>query len=145
VGRKQTGSWQHLYLCTFILIITYCYGCASLQPVNKCKEANQQLLRTQQLLARGNFKGALAENRKIVSSPDSSVPKDEALFSMGIIYAHHKNPNKDYKQSIKVFKKLIHDYPQSPFAEQAKVWSEVLQIIEKLKTVDTEIEQKIRE
>lgn len=145
MGRKQTRNRQYFYFCIIILIIMGCCGCAGLPPENRCREANQQLLRTQQLLAQGNFKSALAENWKIVSSRESNVPKDEALFCIGFIYAHYKNPKRDYKQSIKVFKKLIHDYPNSPFAEQAKVWSEALQIIEKLKNVDTEVEQKTKE
>ena len=49
---------------------------------------------------------------------------------IGLVYAHYKNPKRDYKKSIKVFKKLIHDYPNSPFVEQAKVWSDALQTIQ---------------
>ncbi len=191
MGRKSTRGWQYFFLCIVSLIIIYCCGCTSVQPVNKstgdanksivvvnkCKETYQQLLRTEQLIAQDNFKAALAENRKILSSSDNSLPKDEALFSMGLICAHDKI--KSYKKSIRVFKKLVHDYPNSPFVEQAKIWADALQtiedsqkkidelqktigdsqkqiedsqkkideleiIIENLETVDTEIDQKIK-
>jgi outer membrane protein assembly factor BamD (BamD/ComL family) len=80
-----------------------------------------------------------------LASADKNLPKDEALYNIGLIYAHYKNPKRDYKQSIKTFNKLIHDYPRSSFAEQARVWSELLQAIENLKNVDTEIEEKIKD
>ena len=76
----------------------------------------------------------------------------EALFNMGLIYAHSGNPKKDFEKSIEFFKKLIKDYPESPLIEQSKIWVEVLQkneelnqVIQKLKQVDIEIEEKKRE
>jgi outer membrane protein assembly factor BamD (BamD/ComL family) len=142
MGRKSTRDWQYFFLCIVSLIIIYCCGCTSAPPlnkstedanksnvaVNKCSKVYQQVLRTEQLLAQNNFKAAIAENRQILLSVDSNLPKDEALFSIGLIYAHDKI--KSYKKSIGAFKKLMHDYPNSPFVEQAKVWTEVLQTIQ---------------
>jgi hypothetical protein len=142
MGRKSTRDWQYFFLCIVSLIIIYSGGCTSAPPlnkstgdanksngaVNKCSEAYQQVLRTEQLLAQNNFKAAIAENRQILLSVDSNLPKDEALFSIGLIYAHDKI--KSYKKSIGAFKKLMHDYPNSPFVEQAKVWTDALQTIQ---------------
>jgi len=138
MGRKSTRGWQYFFLCIVSLIIICCGGCTSVPPVNKspvdankssvavnkCSEAYQQVLRTEQLLAQNNLKAALAENRQILSSSDSTLPKDGALFSVGIIYAHDKI--KSYKKSIRAFKKLMHDYPDSPYVEQEKVWTDAL-------------------
>jgi tetratricopeptide (TPR) repeat protein len=158
VGKKQNRNWQHLCFCIIFLIGVYCCGCANKhiiqknrpenkqqQPLQRCREDNEHLQRSEELLAEGNYTGALAENRKILASADKNLPKDEALYNIGLIYAHYKNPQRDYKQSIKTFNKLIHDYPRSSFAEQARVWSELLQAIENLKNVDTEIEEKIKD
>jgi len=160
VGNQQNRNWQYVCFCITFLIGVYFYGCANQQkiqkdiprkelpqqqPIQKCREDNEHLQRSEELLAEGNYIGALAENRKILASADKNLPKDEALYNIGLIYAHYKNPQRDYKQSIKTFNKLIHDYPRSSFAEQARVWSELLQAIENLKNVDTEIEEKIKD
>ncbi len=114
-------------------------------------EGREHLLRSQKLLAQGNYEGAVAENKKILSLPDSRSPKDEALFNLGVIYAHFGNPQQDLQKSIEFFKTLLKNSPKSPLAEQAKVWVEVLQenaglnhLLQKLKQVDIEIEDMKR-
>jgi outer membrane protein assembly factor BamD (BamD/ComL family) len=102
-------------------------------------------LHNQRLLAKGDYEGALEENQKILSKHPNRYPGDEALFSMGLIYAHYGNPKKDYKKSISFFQKIVEGYPKSPLTEQAKIWIEVLQVIEKSKQVDIEIEEMKKE
>jgi len=103
------------------------------------------LLRSQKFLAKGNYEGALEENQKVLSKYPNRSPGDEALFNMGLIYAHYGNPKKDYQKAILFFTKLIEGYPRSPLVEQAKIWIGVLQVIEKSKQVDIEIEQMKKE
>ncbi len=114
-------------------------------------EGRELLLRSQKLLAQGNYEGAVAENKKILSSSDSRTPRDEALFNLGLIYAHFGNPQQDLQKSIEFFKTLIKNNPKSPLAEQAKIWVEILQenaglnhLLQKLKQVDIEIEDMKR-
>jgi outer membrane protein assembly factor BamD (BamD/ComL family) len=106
---------------------------------------NKQFLRSQELLAKGDYKGALEENQKILSRYPNSPPGDEALFHIGLIYAHSGNPQKDYQKSILFFNKLVEGFPRSPLAEQAKIWIGVLQVIEKTKQIDIEIEEMKKE
>jgi outer membrane protein assembly factor BamD (BamD/ComL family) len=136
------------------------------QTLKICKEDNELLQRSEELLEQANYSGALAANQKILSSPDDALPKDSALYNMGVIYAHYKNPDRNYRKAIRAFKKLINKYPASPLIEQTKVWVETLQkienlestneslelniecleeTIENLKQVDADIEQKIKE
>jgi len=179
VGRKHSRHWQYLYLCIIFLIGIYFCGCARHQVIpkavyvppqpqiiEKCKEDNELLQRSEELLEQGNYSSALAANQKILSSPDDELPKDMALYNIGVIYAHYKNPDRNYKKAVRAFKKLINKYPASPLLEQTKVWVETLQkienlestneilelniecleeTIENLKQVDTDIEQKIKE
>ena len=114
-------------------------------------EAREHLLRSQKFLAQGNYEGAVSENKKILSSSDPRFPKDEALFNLGLIYAHFGNPQQDLEKSIDFFKTLIKNNPKSPLVEQAKVWLEILQeneelnhLLRKLKQVDIEIEEMKR-
>jgi len=107
--------------------------------------ARKHLLSSQQLLAKGDYQGALRENQKVLSANNKNSSGDRALFNAGLIYAHYENPEKDYKKAINSFKKLIEDYPKSTLVEQAKLWVGTLEIIEQEKQVDIEIEKKKKE
>jgi tetratricopeptide (TPR) repeat protein len=114
-------------------------------------EAREHILRSQKLLAQGNYEGAIGENKKILSLSDSRSPKDEALYNLGLIYAHFGNPHQDIDKSIEFFKTMIKNNPKSPLTEQAKIWVEILQeynglnhLVQKLKQVDIEIEEMKR-
>jgi tetratricopeptide (TPR) repeat protein len=114
-------------------------------------EDREHMIRSQKLLAQGNYEGAISENKKILSLSDPRSPKDDALFNLGLIYAHFGNPQQDLEKSIEFFKTLVKNYPKSPLAEQAKIWVEILQenaglnhLLKKLKQVDIEIEEMKR-
>jgi outer membrane protein assembly factor BamD (BamD/ComL family) len=118
---------------------------------DESEEGRQQLIRSQKLLAQGNYEGAVAEGQRILASADPKSSRDEALFSLGLIYAHSGNPQRDLQKSLEYFKRLIQNYPKSPFVEQAKVWIGILEeneelnyLIQKLKQVDIDIEEMKR-
>ena len=163
MGRKRTGKRKFICFCFAGLILLSPLGCALVEKVKigapEREEAYLTLARARELLSQRDYEGALSENQKIVSLTTGAPPEDEALLNMGIIYAHPENPKKDYGQSIKFFRKLMKDFPQSPRAEEAKVFAgmladnekssrsieELKHVIEKSKQVDLEIEQKKRE
>ncbi|MBI4683152.1 MAG: tetratricopeptide repeat protein [Nitrospirae bacterium] len=113
--------------------------------VDEYAATNINLLRGQKLLSDGDYSGALRENLVVLDLPGKSPFKDEALFNSALIYAHHDNPQKDYHKSMNYFSQLIKDYPGSPLLQQAKIWFTVLNILEKTKQMDIEIEKKNRE
>ncbi len=104
-----------------------------------------QALKSQRLIAEGSFKDSIASNKKLLSLSTDSVLKEEALFSIGLIYAHYNNSERDYPKSIHYFTRLINEYPESALVEEAKIWVDVLTVIEKAKQVDIEIEKKKKE
>jgi len=113
---------------------------------------SENLLKAKKLLELGDYEGSLVENQKVLSLPGQNTPGDQALFNIGLIYAHPGNTKKDYEKSVLFFKTLLKDYPQSSFSEEAKIWIEVLQenrkliqMIEKSKEVDIAVEEKKRE
>ena len=100
----------------------------------------------------GNFEAALEENQKVLSASGKNNPKDRALFQIGLIYASSRNPKRDLDKSLSFFLRLVKEYPQSPFTDEAKTWIDLLQenhklnrMIEKSKEVDIAIEEKKRE
>ncbi len=148
-------------------------GCATLQEMEKGRDAREHLTRGSDLLAHGDFEGSLKENQEVLSLSDKDSRGDEALFNMGLIYAHYEYPKRDYKKSLDLFRRLVKAYPQSPLVVQAKLWIGILQenerlnneleslnsenkrlsseieklnkAIEKTKQVDIEIEEKKKE
>jgi TolA-binding protein len=99
----------------------------------------------QSLVRQGDFDGALKESQLTLSHSPKDPPGDEALFYMGLIYAHHGNPKKDYQKARGLFMRVIKEFPQSPRAEESNVWIGVLESIEKAKQVDIQIEEKKKE
>ncbi len=115
------------------------------------EEGRQHLIRSQKLLAQGNYGGAMDEGQKVLASSDPRSSKDEALFALGLISANFGNPQRNIQKSLEYFKMLIKNYPKSPFVEQAKIWVGILEeneelnyLIQKLKQVDIDIEEMKR-
>ena len=133
MGKKYIRKGQHLYIYFACLILLLFFGCSSLKE-RGTKTANEYLLRSQQLIAAGDYTGAVEENRKVLYLFAGGSLGDEALFNIGIIYIHYGNPAKNYKKSLDSFERLINDYPQSPLLEKARVWVGMLRDMEKLKT-----------
>jgi len=177
VGGKRARKGKFLCLCIagLIFLVSISIGCAvwtekkqvkvgpKREEVQKeeerLKALSGQLLRARKLLARQDYEGSLRENQKVLSLSGKNPPGDEALFNMGLIYAHPENPKKDYGRSLSLFQRLVKEYPQSSLAEQAKIWAGILyeneklnqtieklnQMIEETKQVDIQIEEKKRE
>ena len=77
MGNQQNRNWQYVCFCITCLIGIYFYGCASQQkiqkdipqkelppqqPIQKCREDNEHLQRSDELLARGQlYRGARRE------------------------------------------------------------------------------------
>ena len=109
------------------------------------RDATEYLILAQNLLAKGDYEGSLRESQRVLGLLNDQPPADTAIFNMGLIYAHPKNPKKDNKRAISFFNRVIKGYPDSPWAEQAKIWVGVLDGVEKLKQVDLEIEERKRD
>jgi len=145
LGRKRSRSWKYIYFCVASLISLFLAGCViseNIKKIQEYKEASEHLLRAKELLAQGDYEGSLKENQKVLSLGDNKLPADEALFNIGLIYSHYGYQKKDYKKSLTFYKRLVRDFPMSPLVEQAKIWIGVLEVIEKTKQVDIEIEEK---
>jgi outer membrane protein assembly factor BamD (BamD/ComL family) len=123
------------------------------------REVHQPLINSRELLLQGKYEEASKEIQRFLSPSPRHPLEDEALFQMGFIYAHPGNSKRDYGKSISYFRKLMKDYPQSPWSDMAKIWTGMIyenerlnqavdklsQTIEKSKQVDIEIEEKKRE
>lgn len=111
----------------------------------KINDAPHYLMLAQKFMEKGNFEASLDAGQKSLSRSGKKPPGDEALFHLGLVFAHYNNPKKDYKKSISFFERIVKEYPRSPLAEQAKIWIAVLNMIEQSKLVDIQIEEMKKE
>lgn len=132
MGRKRTGTRECLYLSIAGIIFISFAGCATWKGMEAKREARENIITAQKLLDQGDYEGSLKENQKILSLYGNVPPGDEALFNMGLIYAHYGYPERDYKRSLDLFKRVVNVFPQSPLAGQAKIWIEIIQDNERL-------------
>ena len=109
------------------------------------EKENVDLQRGQQLLARGDFAGALRAYQGVFSRFPQTPPGDEALFNMGLIHVHYANPKRDIGQAQLFFTRLMEEFPESPRTEEARIWVGILETMEKTRQIDIEIEEKKRE
>jgi len=103
------------------------------------------LSKVQALLAKDDFEGAMKMNEDILRSSPKTPPADSALFAMGLISVHHKNPKKDYRKALEYFKRVVEEFPASPLAPGARIWTGVLEDINKAVQIDLEIEEQKKE
>ena len=89
-----------------------------------------------------NFEEAVEKNITILDKAGMKKPADEALYHLGLIYAHVDNPAKDYEKSQNYFQQLAMQFPDSQFAEEAQIWLGLFETIEKIQQIDVEIDQQ---
>ncbi len=123
----------------------------------KTWQTGQDLSKAKTLMAKGNYKAALRETEQILSS-NPQTRSDDALYLMGIIYAHPQNPRTNLDRSLESFRALIKKHPLSDLRREAEAWVSKLQKIkdmeekilalkdqiDKLKKIDLGIEEKKR-
>jgi tetratricopeptide (TPR) repeat protein len=124
----------HRYLTAFAAVSAFFFffGCTTVRQTSKAPESEKsdQFALAKVLFKQGNYEAAMKENQKLLS--EGKAPGDMALYNMGLIFACSLNPKKDYQKTLDTFKKLVSQYPYSSFAEEVKVWIQVLEEHQKI-------------
>ena len=89
MGRKRIRQGKHLYLFIACMILAGLCGCTGLQGALSRPDYWQ----ADHYLAGGNYDAAMKQYRSITELYPQAA--DEALFGMGCLYAHPKNPQRD--------------------------------------------------
>ena len=112
--------------------VVWLIGCATIGEQMPQKEAQphkeiqpEYLEHSKTLFAEGKYEAALQENQNALAQAKGAP--DAALFNMGLISAYSQNPKKDYPKALQSFKALVAQHPRSRYAEQGKVWIQVLE------------------
>jgi outer membrane protein assembly factor BamD (BamD/ComL family) len=109
------------------------------------KKKSVPVSKSRKVVENQNFEEAVQENLQILQEVGKKKPADEALYNLGLIYAHVDNPAKDYKKSQIYFQTLIQQFPDSELAEEGRIWLGLFETIEKIQQIDIDIEQQKKE
>jgi len=134
MGTKQTRRRKYLFLhlaCLGILSFVI-FGCLHFSK----KLQGQQLLEEgmDQIVSR-QYEASMAKNLTVLNKFPHSLA-DQALFQIGLIYAHPENPNQNYEKSLGSFNKILNGFSESRLRDQAQIWVLFIRdVIDKERTI----------
>ncbi|HNR14203.1 MAG TPA: hypothetical protein PLG17_04985 [Thermodesulfobacteriota bacterium] len=134
MGRERATKRKRFYLCLASLILALSCACTAERTCAPENPAQEHLVCGKELLSRKDFEPALTEFQLALSLAGPLPPGDEALYGIGLVYAHEDNPAKDLAASQQQFAHLVSEYPASPFAPEAEIWILMLKELQILKT-----------
>ena len=127
-------------------------------------QGKQDIAKARTLMFKGDYEASLKHNKEVLRQFPRTLG-DQALFQMGLNYAHPEKPNPDYQKAIECFQSIIEGFSKSSIRDEAGIWILFLQKaiennkrfdnlkrqkedlkdqIEKLKKIDLGIEDKKR-
>ena len=72
-------------------------------------------------MASRQYEASMAKNLAVLNNYPHSLA-DQALFQIGLLYAHPENPNQNYEKSLGSFNKIINGFAESPLRRRAQLW-----------------------
>ncbi len=120
MGTKQTGKGEYLFFhfaCLGLLPFAI-FGCLHFSE----KLEGQQLLEEgmDELLG-GHYKASTAKSLAVLNNYPNSLA-DQALFQLGLLFAHPKNPDQNYEKSLEYFDNMLDGFPESRLRQPAQLW-----------------------
>jgi len=116
--REKQGKYLFLHGACFLAILFLSAGCATTSNFQKRWQGHKHLDMAEKFLSKGDYEEALKEDEEVIRLFPGISPGDNALFHMGLIWAHPDNPQRNYKNS----QRLIRDFPRSDLREEVRVW-----------------------
>lgn len=102
-------------VCIILAPMLLC-GCSLL---SEGRQARSTFEEANKFFSQGNYDDSLGRYRQIIEKYPSTG--DRVLFEMGIIYAYPRNEQRDYRNSLECFRKLIKDYPESEYRKDSEL------------------------
>jgi len=131
MGGKPVRPGQQVLLCLALLGLVS--GCSLLTDLRERAEIRDAMVQGQALFDRGDFSGSLREYQRVQSLARETSPSDAASFSIALIYADPRNPQRDNQQAIGGFRGVIARHPESPWVDQSRIWIAVLEDLARTK------------
>ncbi len=133
MGRTIITRGHHNVLYITIVACLLLLGCTTILKFPDSSGGQEKLSLAQKLFELGDFSGSLRHNQEIINLPEYTELRDNALFNSALIYAHSENPEWNYEISADYLRQLMREHPDSPLADQSKIWAQVLNETVRLK------------
>ena len=122
----KLGKFSTPPIFTGTAVLLLLAGCAVTSQLVNRGQASVNLKNAERHMLEGDYPAAIKNDQQVLAVFPKSYPGDEALFHMGLIFAHPENSQKDNKKSLHCFVTLIRDFPESELIMRARVWSAIL-------------------
>lgn len=145
-------------LCLGATFLLAACSSAPWRPMTDWVQAWQLINRADELVQSGGHAGARALYEQVVQEYPASPRAPEALFKLARLEVTPESPVLNYRQAHDHFDRLLKEYPENPYAAEARAWRETLgqllarereatrirQDMERLKRVEMRLEQEKR-
>jgi hypothetical protein len=82
----------------------------------------QQLLEeSMDQMVNHQYEASMAKNLTVLNNFPYSLA-DQALFQIGLLYAHPENPDQNYEKSLESFNKISSEFSENQLKHQAQLW-----------------------
>jgi len=122
VGPKQSGKGKFLPFYAALIVTLFFSGCAFFQEIVEEERVQEKMVQGQKFRSQGEFEKSLQVFQEILSAYPHKPPGDQALREVALTLSHPGNPRKNFPEALAFWWKLQKDFPQSPYAEEARAW-----------------------
>lgn len=91
------------------------------------------------------YKEAASLYKKILADATDPALAADALYELGLVYAHQDNPQRDYAQTVQTFEQFIRRYPDSNRVGEAQAWIAALKTVQELKKENDKLKESIEQ
>jgi len=120
MGEERTWKGKHVFFCCSCCLIVLLGLIGCLHPVEEW-HGKQRLREAESLMGRGDYEASVNETLRVLEAHPVSLG-DQALFRMGLSYAHPENPRADYSKAIGCFERILNEFPLSQKRDEARLW-----------------------
>ncbi len=121
MGTKPTRKRKYFFL------YLACLGVMSF-VIGGCLHFSKKL-EGQKLLEEGmaeminhRYEASLTKNLTVLNEFPHSLA-DQALFQLGLLYAHPENPNQNYRKSLGSFNRILNEFTESRLRHRVQLWA----------------------
>lgn len=126
MGREHARKGKHflLYVAAVMMLSVLLPGCLCYMSW----EGREKLRKSDLLVQAGDYRSALAQDLEVYRDYRDALG-DQALFQIGLLYAHPENPEANHQEAIRSFERLAREFPYSPLRSEASVCAQIVQTI----------------
>lgn len=126
--NRHLNILAHLALCLLVVLAAGCATPEVQQPVQTVIQP-PPLFPPQDAIKSGDYAGFLTRNQETLKSCQEPEQCAAALFNVAFLYCYPKSPYYNPARAMKYLDDLIKGSPDSPWAYQAQVWTDLMKKI----------------